>query len=102
MPKYGSFSGPYFPVFGQNTEIYGVDLGILSEYRKIRTRKNSVFTPWGPENKDQKKLRIYSANTFHAVFGSLAIEMQELAPILDSVVETLRINKYTGSHIQEE
>ena len=51
---------------------------------------------------EQKKLRIYSVNTFHAVFASLAIEMQELAPILDSVVETLRINKYTGSHKQQE
>ena len=37
------FSGPYFPVFGLNTEIYGVNLRIQSEYRKIRTKKNSVF-----------------------------------------------------------
>ena len=37
------FSGPYFPEFGLNTEIYGVNLHIYSEYRKIRTRKNSVF-----------------------------------------------------------
>ena len=43
MPIYGVFSGPYFPVFGLNTEIYGVNLCIQSEYRKIRTRKNSVF-----------------------------------------------------------
>ena len=32
VSKYGVFSGPYFPVFS-----------IESEYRKIRTRKNSVF-----------------------------------------------------------
>ena len=43
MSKYGVFSGPYFPVFGLNTEIYGVNICIQSEYRKIRTRKNSVF-----------------------------------------------------------
>ena len=24
MPNYGVISGPYFPVFGLNTEIYGV------------------------------------------------------------------------------
>ena len=36
VSKYGVFSGPYFPVFGRNTEIQ-------SEYRKIRTRKNSIF-----------------------------------------------------------
>ena len=38
-----SFSGPYFPVFRLNTEIYGVNFRIQSEYRKIRTRKNSIF-----------------------------------------------------------
>ena len=38
-----SFSGPYFPVFGLKTEIYGVNLRIQSEYRKVRTRKNSAF-----------------------------------------------------------
>ena len=43
VSKYGVFSGPYFPVFGMNTEIYGVDLRIQSEYRKIRARKNFVF-----------------------------------------------------------
>ena len=26
VSKYGDFSGPYFPVFGLNTEIYGVFL----------------------------------------------------------------------------
>ena len=43
VSKYGVFSGRYFPVFGLNTEIYGVDLHIPSEYRKIWTRKNSAF-----------------------------------------------------------
>ena len=43
VSKYGVFSGPYFPVFGLNTGIYGVDLCILPEYRKIRTRKTSIF-----------------------------------------------------------
>ena len=36
MSKYGVISGPYFPVLGLNTEIQ-------SEYKKIRTRNNSVF-----------------------------------------------------------
>ena len=43
MPNYRVFSAPYFPVFELNTEIYSVNLRIQSEYRKIRTRKNSVF-----------------------------------------------------------
>ena len=43
MSKYGVISGPYFPIFGLNTEIYGVNLRIQSESRKIRTRNNSVY-----------------------------------------------------------
>ena len=39
VSKYGNFSGPYFPVFG----LYSVNLRIQFEYKKIRTRKNSVF-----------------------------------------------------------
>ena len=47
-----SFSGPYFPAFGLNTERYGVSLRIQSERRKMRTRK----TP--------------NTDTFHAVLTS--------------------------------
>ena len=43
VSKYGIFFDPYFPVFGLNTEIYSVNLRIQSKYRKIRTRKYSVF-----------------------------------------------------------
>ena len=43
VSKSGVISGPYFPVFELNTEIYSVNLRIQSEYRKIRIRKNSVF-----------------------------------------------------------
>ena len=44
-----SYSGPYFPAFGLNTEIYRVSPRIQSEGGKIRTRK----TP--------------TTDTFHAV-----------------------------------
>ena len=50
MSKYGVFSGPYFLAFRLNTERYGVSLCILSECRKIRTRKAPYF------------------DTFHAVY----------------------------------
>ena len=43
MSKCGVFSGPYFPIFELNSEIYSVNLRIQFEYGKIRTRKNSVF-----------------------------------------------------------
>ena len=49
MPKYGFFSGPYFPVFGLNTEIYGVNLRVQSKYGK-----------YGPE-------KTPDLDTFHAV-----------------------------------
>ena len=44
-----SFSGPYFPAFGLNTEIHSVSLRIHSKYGKIQIRK----TP--------------NTDTFHAV-----------------------------------
>ena len=34
-----SFSGPYFPAFGLNTDIYKINLHIGSECGKMRTRK---------------------------------------------------------------
>ena len=46
MSEYGVFSGPYFPVFVLNTEIYGVNLRIHSKYGKIRTRKHSTLRPF--------------------------------------------------------
>ena len=39
----GVTSGLYFPVFGLDTEIYGVNLCTESEYMNILTRNNSVF-----------------------------------------------------------
>ena len=43
VSKCGVISGLYFLVFGMNTEIYGLNIRIQSEHRKIRTRNNSVF-----------------------------------------------------------
>ena len=34
MSKYEFVYGPYFPVFGLNTEIYFVNVSIQSEYEK--------------------------------------------------------------------
>ena len=51
MSKYGVFSGPYFPVFGLNTEIYSVNLRFQSEYRIIRIRKNSIFADFSLSEK---------------------------------------------------
>ena len=34
MSKYGVFSGPYFPVLGLNTEIYGVKNSIFGHFSR--------------------------------------------------------------------
>ena len=45
-----SYSGPYFPAFGLNTERYGVYLRIQSKCGKMRTRltpnTHSFYTVW--------------------------------------------------------
>ena len=43
MSKYWVFSDPYFHAFGLNTKIYSVNLWIQSEYKKLRSRKTSLF-----------------------------------------------------------
>ena len=43
FPKDEVFYGPYFPVFGVNTNIYSVNLRIQSKYGKIRTKKTLYF-----------------------------------------------------------
>ena len=60
VSNYGVISGTYFPVFGQNTDIYGVNLRIQSEYRKIRTRNNSVFGHFSRSVWEKNSLKIYS------------------------------------------
>ena len=68
MSKYGVISGLYFPVFGLDMEIYGVNLHIQSEYRKIRSINN-----------------LYLA-TFHAVFVKLNDLLQAIKCPLDHVM----------------
>ena len=49
------FSGPYFPAFGLNPEIYGANLCIQSKYRKIWTRKTPYLNTFNAvvQNKTQ-------------------------------------------------
>ena len=69
VSKYEVFSGPYFPIFGLNTEIYGVNLRIQSEYRKIRTRKNSVFGHFSRSEHNCSGMVIFFKNKYwHTIF----------------------------------
>ena len=44
-PKYGVFSGPYFPVLGLNTEIYWTECGDLRSKSPhlVRIEENTLF-----------------------------------------------------------
>ena len=76
-----SFSGPYFPVFGLNTEIYSINLRMRSKYRKIRSRKNSVFGHFSCSDFAVNVSEVYS-KLFQIA------EMELLAKIVDSFQTT--------------
>ena len=61
VSKYGVISFPYFLVFGLNLEIYGVNLRIQFEYRKMQTSNNSVFGLFS-------HLSVFSKNIFENFF----------------------------------
>ena len=44
VSKYGDFSGPYFPVFGLNTEIYGVKkTPYLDTFHAVKNQYSDIF-----------------------------------------------------------
>ena len=61
VSKYGVFSGLYFPAFGLNMERYEVSLWVQSKYRKMQTRKNSVFGQFSRSEKVKKLSKIGQA-----------------------------------------
>ena len=65
VSKYEVLSGLYFHVFGLNTETYGVNLRIQSKYRKIQTRKNSVFEHLSCSDKVKKSTVQYFRKKLH-------------------------------------
>ena len=75
VSKCRDFSGPYFPVFGLNTEIYFVNIRIQSECRKIQIRRNSAF---GPSKKErficvnESPLKMMK-NDFHFILKALFV-----------------------------
>ena len=56
------FPGQHFPSFGLNTDIYSVNIRIQSKYRKIRTRKNSVFARFSRSDSKRESLEIHTHN----------------------------------------
>ena len=65
MSKYGVFSGPYFLVFGLNTERYEVSLCIQFECGKTQNRKNSVFGHISHSESNESKERQYFGKRMH-------------------------------------
>ena len=62
VSKYEVFSGPFYLVFGLNTEIYTVFflVHIFLNSDWIRRRSKSLYSIRMQENTDQKKLRIWT------------------------------------------
>ena len=101
MSKYGVISGPCLPVFGLNTEIYGVNLHIHLEYRKIWTRNNSVFGHFSGSAllllyaqimKLSVSISIVNVNKSAALFTFTKEIFNEKPHVLDSVLSLLFIN----------
>ena len=72
VSKYRVFSGPYFPVFRLNTEIYSVNLRIQSECRKIRIRKDSVF---GHISRGDLVLTLSCRKIFSRIITSVSLKL---------------------------
>ena len=70
-------SGPYFPVFGLNTERYSVSLRMQSEYRKIWTRNSSVFGHFSRSDLAKKYiLKVVIENLEKKIYSELTTETQ--------------------------
>ena len=72
VSKYRVFSGPYFPVFRLNTEIYSVNLRIQSECRRIRIRKDSVF---GHISRGDLVLTLSCKKIFSRIITSVSLKL---------------------------
>ena len=72
VSKYRVFSGPYFPVFRLNTEIYSVNLRIQSECRKIRIRKDFVF---GHISRGDLVLTLSCRKIFSRIITSVSLKL---------------------------
>ena len=75
LSKYGVFSGPHFPVFGLNTEIYYLNLRIQSEYRKIRSRKYSIFRHFS-RSEDEDGVKSYNEKFLNLICTSTDVIQQ--------------------------
>ena len=77
-----SFSGPYFPAFGLNTEKYGVSLPIQFKCGKIRTRKLRIRTLFTQCYVDRYHLE-YSCRYFGNTFEKLKQQILKVKNLKD-------------------
>ena len=62
------FCGPYFPVFGPNTEIFSVNIRFQSKHRKMRIIKNFKLGHFLGNTVVLEKLRMSAVNEKHPNF----------------------------------
>ena len=77
MSKYGVISGPYFPVFGLNTEIYGVKSLVNS--RKLPEFVKTVLSPL--VSNLSKSNRINKNSPLRHSYGVNLVELQRISEV---------------------
>ena len=88
MSKYGFISGPYFPVFGLNTEIYGVKSNLVISNRDTKVYTNvecCYLLDINITEKINEKLEVYQSLVRNLQISHYCYKFK-IAPI---VVETM-------------
>ena len=85
--KYGDFSGPYFPVFGLNTEIYLVNLRIQPVYRKQGPEENSIFAHFLRSERGKWNCKFRAISQYKTSKNALQATLENLKILLTSTLE---------------
>ena len=98
-PNTEFFSDPYFPTLEVNKEIYGVYHRIQSEYRKLRTRKNSVFGYFSRSDKHCDKRVTFNSLKFNCSKSKILKYIIVLHVKMSIGACSLTSSQYLGSNL---
>ena len=98
-PNTEFFSDPYFPTLEVNKEIYGVYHRIQSEYRKLRTRKNSVFGYFSRSDKHCDKRVTFNSLKFNCSKSKILKYIIILHVKMSIGACSLTSSQYLGSNL---
>ena len=100
VSKYKIISGSYFPLFGLNTKIYEVNLHIQSEYRKIRTRNNSVFGRFSRSAYEEDYLKKFIINKLHVLLRQSTRDYSNKSHRCSKTLENIKHGEFLQQHIK--